>query len=284
MGALHFAPPPHPLGGTALFLRAPLRPLCPHPHVCALRDTARERSPFFRVAKPLTPGRPSAAGCSGLKLGRQVGGSGRARGRDNGPGTPPGRGPPAGPGHSRGHSGARGASPRRRGPRGSQAQERDGQCSTTTAGPTPPHVRAAPPPPPAWRSPRDPPPQAGSRGSCRPGDLRPRDPYFKRGLRSRFQRPPPPPRAHNGLCALCSHLGLVCPRSPRGPPLPARSPLHVRPPCFALGCPRRTPEPSGAHTQGGFLSFLFPNESGCGNAGNGIKIARRTPKWSFAAA
>lgn len=155
-----------------------------------------------------------------------------------------------------GHTSARRAAPLHCGTPGSQAPKRDGWFSTTWAGPPPPNVRAASQARPEKAT--RPPPHARSRGSRRPADIRPRDPYFKYDLWSRFHCPPPPPRAHNGLCVLCVfHLGFVCPRSPRGPPLRARFVPPRQPLRFALGCPCCAPEPSGAHTQDRFLSSFF---------------------------
>lgn len=283
MGALHSASP-HPLAGMALFPRAPLRPPCPRPRVCALCHTARERSAFFWVAKPRMPPRPSAAGRSGLKLGRPVGGPGRVRGRGNGPGAPRGRGPLAGPGHSRGpHPRPRGLASAWR-PEG-VAGAKAGRAVFCDVGWPTPSPRQGSLPGPARSSPPDPRRMLG-RGApaglvvCAPG-IHISNAIFGAASTARRRR-----RALTTASACCVFFiwgwfaqglpaGLLC---PRGRP-------STSAPCVSLSdAPVAPPEPSGAHTQGRFLSFLFPNESCFSKAGIEMKIARRTPKWSPAAA
>ena len=262
----------HLLGGMALSLRAPLRPLRPHPQVSVLSRTAREGSAFIWVVKPLTPPRPSSESSWGLELGLQVGGPGRARGAGNGSGAPRGRGPlgqALGP-----HWPPQG---RACGTRGSRAPKRDASFSTTSAGPPLPSVRAASQV--LREKPTQPPSHDRSQGSRPPGDMRPQDPYFKYDLWCCFHRLPPPPRTHNGLCVLRFSFGFRLPKvSPRISCAYEVHPIHTRPCILLSGASVAPPEPSGAHRQGRFLSFLFPTKSCCSKPRDKIKIARRTPK------
>jgi hypothetical protein len=153
-------------------------------------------------------------------------------------------------GTPRGHTGACTAAPPHCGTLGSRAPKRTHWLLRRLL--AHPLLASGSRPWPSGRSPPGPRPALSSEAlpawrSAPPG------PYFKYDLWSGFHRPPPP-RAHNGLGVLCGfYLGFVCPRPSRGSLLPPRC-APPRPPLrFALGCPRRAPKPSGAHTQGRFL-------------------------------
>lgn len=246
--------PLHPLGGMALFLRVSLLPLGPHPHVCALSHLPR------RVSLQLS--------------GQPPDGPESLRSRPLGPGT----GALGGRARRRARAGQRAWSvarlwplgislgPHRR-PQDLASAFQHAEVAGAEAGRVFCNVNR-----PVFSQRQCSPPKLGCGALagleiCAPGSI--------------FQTPslellPPPAATHPQRPPRSAFVG---PRSLRGPRLPTMLALPRPPLLFALGCPVAPPDPSGAHAQGRFLSFLFPTKSCCSKPRDETKTPRRTPKW-----
>ena len=87
-------------------------------------------------------------------------------------------------------------------------------------------------------------------------------------------------RAHTTASACCVFFiwGSFAQGLPAGLLCLSGSPHSHSPLVLLSGASVAPPKPCGAHTQGRFLSFLFPTKSCCSKPRNKIKISRRTPK------